>query len=268
MIKNCSTCKHSPVDEHCKGCKGEKDGNTHWEPEPFINKPCISECVRHEKMTNKEAIEYNKNLRMYMKLSDKNQPCKFLEENYIALDMAIKALEQQSCEDWYDVPSDEMTLEQARQAVNDLRKKVAEYLEKEPSFDAKQKLIEDCKPPTDDWEHYADRLHDIAYQNGYEQAQKDLTCEDAISRQAVLDLCERFNGCVPYSVLSNYDMLPSVQPKQRTGKWEIHFILNERYLPKFTQICICKRCGGKLYRYEGQDISFCSSCGAKMKEGE
>lgn len=33
MIKNCSTCKHSPVDEHCKGCKGENDGNTHWEPE-------------------------------------------------------------------------------------------------------------------------------------------------------------------------------------------------------------------------------------------
>ena len=46
-------------------------------------------------MTNKEAIEYNKNLRMYMRLSDKNQPYKFLEENYIALDIAIKALEAQ-----------------------------------------------------------------------------------------------------------------------------------------------------------------------------
>lgn len=46
-------------------------------------------------MTREEAIECNKNLRMYMKLSDKNQPCKFLEENYIALDMAIKALEQE-----------------------------------------------------------------------------------------------------------------------------------------------------------------------------
>ena len=46
-------------------------------------------------MTREEAIEYNKNLRMYMKLSDKNQPCKFLEENYIALDMAIQALEKE-----------------------------------------------------------------------------------------------------------------------------------------------------------------------------
>ena len=44
-------------------------------------------------MTREEAIDYNKNLRMYMRLSDKNQPCKFLEENYIALEMAIKALE-------------------------------------------------------------------------------------------------------------------------------------------------------------------------------
>ena len=46
-------------------------------------------------MTREEAIECNKNLRMYMKLSDKYQPCKFLEENYIALDMAIEALKQE-----------------------------------------------------------------------------------------------------------------------------------------------------------------------------
>lgn len=47
----------------------------------------------------------------------------------------IKALEQESCEDWCDVPSDEMTLEQARQAVKDLRKKLAEYLMKETCED-------------------------------------------------------------------------------------------------------------------------------------
>ena len=40
--------------------------------------------------------------------------------------------------------------------------------------DAKQKLIKDCQPPTDDWEQYADRLHDIAYKSGYEQAKKDI----------------------------------------------------------------------------------------------
>lgn len=40
--------------------------------------------------------------------------------------------EQGSCEDWYDIPSDEMTLEQTRQAVKDLRKKLAECLKQEP----------------------------------------------------------------------------------------------------------------------------------------
>lgn len=45
-------------------------------------------------MTNKEAITYNKNLREYMKITDKKSEYKFLKENYIALDMAIKALEQ------------------------------------------------------------------------------------------------------------------------------------------------------------------------------
>lgn len=48
----------------------------------------------------------------------------------------MDALEQESCENWCDVPSDEMTLEQARQAVKDLRKKLAEYLEQEPCENA------------------------------------------------------------------------------------------------------------------------------------
>ena len=54
---------------------------------------------------------------------------------HMSVEEAIKALEQQPCEDWYDVPSNEMTLEQARQAVKDLRKKLAEYLEQQPCED-------------------------------------------------------------------------------------------------------------------------------------
>ena len=49
-----------------------------------------------------------------------------------ALDMAIKTLEQEPCEDWYDLPADEMTFKQARQAVKDLRIMLAEYLTQEP----------------------------------------------------------------------------------------------------------------------------------------
>ena len=57
------------------------------------------------------------------------------KEDVQAFTQAIKALEQEPCEDWYDVPSNEMTLEQARQAVKDLRKKLAEYLEQQPCED-------------------------------------------------------------------------------------------------------------------------------------
>ena len=46
-------------------------------------------------MTDEDAIEYNKNLREYMRITDKNSKYKFLKENYEALDMAIKALELQ-----------------------------------------------------------------------------------------------------------------------------------------------------------------------------
>lgn len=45
-------------------------------------------------MTNKKAIEYNKNLREYMRITDKDSEYKFLKENYEALEMGIKALDQ------------------------------------------------------------------------------------------------------------------------------------------------------------------------------
>ena len=46
-------------------------------------------------MTREEAIEINKNLKEYMRILDKTSEHKFLEDNYIALEMAIKALEQE-----------------------------------------------------------------------------------------------------------------------------------------------------------------------------
>lgn len=56
-------------------------------------------------MTREEAIDYIKNLKMYMKISDKNNRYKFLEENYIALDVALEALKvcDELCENlaWY-----------------------------------------------------------------------------------------------------------------------------------------------------------------------
>ena len=56
--------------------------------------------------------------------------------------------------------------------------------------EAKQKIIKDCQPPTADWEHYADRLHDIAYKYGYEQAKKDAEELFRNERKELVELVE------------------------------------------------------------------------------
>lgn len=44
-------------------------------------------------MTREEAIEANKNLLEYMKITNKQEPdCQFSQDNISALDMAIKVL--------------------------------------------------------------------------------------------------------------------------------------------------------------------------------
>lgn len=79
-------------------------------------------------MTREEAIK----MLQGMKADNLNLDDLYTRDKYEALVTAIKALKQEPCEDWCDVPSDEMTLEQARQAVKDLRKKLAGCLEQKP----------------------------------------------------------------------------------------------------------------------------------------
>ena len=80
-------------------------------------------------MTREEELDWLYRLRseiyVYM-------PKEWLIPMNEALDMVIKALEQEPSEDWYDLPADEMTFKQARQAVKDLRIMLAEYLTQEP----------------------------------------------------------------------------------------------------------------------------------------
>jgi uncharacterized Zn finger protein (UPF0148 family) len=44
-------------------------------------------------MTESEAIEKLKNMRLFMQITDKNNDCKFTEDDYKANEMAIQALE-------------------------------------------------------------------------------------------------------------------------------------------------------------------------------
>lgn len=46
-------------------------------------------------MTEQGAIEKMKNMRLYMQIEDKNNDCKFTEDDYKANEMAIQALEKQ-----------------------------------------------------------------------------------------------------------------------------------------------------------------------------
>ena len=46
-------------------------------------------------MTESKAIEKLKNMRLYMQIEDKNNDCKFTEDDYKANEMAINALEKQ-----------------------------------------------------------------------------------------------------------------------------------------------------------------------------
>ena len=46
-------------------------------------------------MTESEALEKLKNMRLYMQIEDENNDCKFTEDDYKANEMAIQALEKQ-----------------------------------------------------------------------------------------------------------------------------------------------------------------------------
>jgi hypothetical protein len=87
-------------------------------------------------------------------------------------------------------------------------------------------------------------------------------CEDAISRQAVLDLIDHYNSDGLGSVFYGYEQgekfanevnkLPSVKPQPKMGRW-----IDRK----------CSRCGCRSML--GLCIeNYCGNCGAKMQEDE
>lgn len=94
------------------------------------------------------------------------------------------------------------------------------------------------------------------------QAAQPELCEDAVSRKAAIaqmqglpkwdgiiaDSCVDFEDVI--SVLENKENLPSVTPKQRTGKW----------IKVTNTLYKCNRC--EAVQFKGH---FCKDCGAKME---
>ena len=102
----------------------------------------LDEAIRHaEEVAEEKDMQagFDTDYLCYQMSDTERNQCKKCAEEHRQLAEWLKELkrlkEQEPCEDWYDVPSNEMTLEQARQAVKDLRKKLAEYLTQEPCED-------------------------------------------------------------------------------------------------------------------------------------
>lgn len=112
-------------------------------------------------MTREEAIVCNKNLREYMRITDKNSEYKFLKENYEALDMAIEALEQKPILD-----NTRAEIESQREAIRpekkykivtvNLRKtmytEVKVAMPEDESEENAENYIDTCYIDADDWE--------------------------------------------------------------------------------------------------------------------
>lgn len=107
---------------------------------------------------------------------------------------------------------------------------------------------------------------------------KQESCEEGISREAVLDEINRvgikaFKTYNDYSQLFDFvDTLPPVKPQERTGYWI--------YIPKRRLVdetdeggvyitdykCTCSECGGD-FGFQKMSDAYCKYCGARI-EGE
>lgn len=95
----------------------------------------------------------------------------------------------------------------------------------------------------------------------YEMAIKALeheSCEDCISRKAVIDIVEReqFKG----DALSEIEKLQSVQPKPKTGYW----VENEKQT-HVEKMYHCSECGFEAWG-KGECTDYCGGCGVRMCE--
>ncbi len=101
-------------------------------------------------------------------------------------------LQQEPCKDWYDVPSDEMTLEQARQAVRDLRKMWAEHLDFMHPYKKKPVNLVICNPKE-------------VYNKGFADGQKALAehlklCKEELLDKIRAEMDDQYDRIRPYNI--------------------------------------------------------------------
>lgn len=155
------------------------------------------------------------------------------KQHYEAKQMAIKALEQEElCEDLHEIPSNEMNLEQARQAVRDLRKCLLDnYLISESEDAVSRKAVLDINES-----HHGQMPNHINHQ-----------------------------------IWQEIKDLPPVTPKPKMGHWILNDNQGVQAVGRLTYHCSeCGR--EIISKYHGKisllkEYPYCH-CGAKMQEVE
>ena len=180
----------------------------------------------------------------------------FKEESLIrkALEMAIKALSQEPCEECKYKTFTELYFHTD-----------PEMVEQEPCDEKR-----DCS--TCKYEEYSSNYQPCrdcgtlleSYTN-WEQKERELPCDDVVSRKAVLQAvsegCQEWRGI--YGRCEELiNELPSVT--QKSGKWKQRKTDN-------TDWWECSECGAVIYSEHEYDMNeyhrFCGRCGACMKDG-
>ena len=87
---------------------------------------------------------------------------------------------------------------------------------------------------------------------------ESLINDDAISRQAVLDICDKYNGqgYVWTVVRGEVEQLPPVTPQPKTGMWIECSDKSDKWYE-------CDQC----HTDWGGSFNYCPHCGCKMQEG-
>lgn len=205
------------------------------------------------------------------------------------IDEAIKALEQQSCEEGERMKDYNLINQRATTcrhgghcewvACDKCNHYEPDGLNQQPCEDAisrkavlnkLNKLIEvERLQGTDEMGYgrervsaYESMIFEIENKYLYPSVNPQQPCDDCISRQAVLDINEHHHGQMPnhvnHEIWNEINALPSVTPKEKTGHWEyVQYDGN----PNIGNLH-CSECD----RIAGFEYNFCPNCGAKMIE--
>ena len=111
-----------------------------------------------------------------------------------------------------------------------------------------------------------EECHECMWENKFKQKSYN-EVEDCISRQAVKQVIIDSIADLEYESENRemqdiIDKLPSVTPKEKTGKWRVQHT-ETRWIPS-DAIFICSQCGHKKSRTDGEILHFCPNCGARM----